>query len=308
MCPPPHSRFASRPSHTPLHVLPSMPPPSSEEEVLLRQAVLGGYLDCVARLAPVGTVTSGSRIQRQCAYLSCNPSITEPLYIHPHSSLFSPDPGRLPEYVVYQSLVRNSKGLAYMTCVTHIEPDWLPSLAANSPLLSFGVPLTSPPPVYDYGQDSVLVYCTPKYGTHHWELRAHPVPAANLEKCCRKTASGGVSFKELGVRWFARSLLEGKVLKELSALYAPRDGAMCYNDPPALITLRRPVRKVFEVVQPLLDRGIMTRKALLKELKQDPTFLRGALKLWVKADSAATFKSVWADVKKKLGSSKPESK
>lgn len=68
----------------------------------LPQLLLAGHLDHVARLAPVGTVAQGSKLQRQCAYLGCTAALTEPLYIHPHSSLFSPDPERLPEWVCYQ--------------------------------------------------------------------------------------------------------------------------------------------------------------------------------------------------------------
>lgn len=279
-----------------------MPPPSTEQEILLRQAILGGYLDCVARLAPVGTVATGSRIQRQCAYLSCNPSISEPLYIHPHSSLFSPDPARLPDFVVYQALVRNSKGLPYMTCVTQIEPDWLPGLAASSPLLSFGPPLTSPPPTYDRAKDSVMVYCTPKYGVHNWELRAYPIPASDLAKLCGRTTAGGTSFKELGARWFARMLLEGKVFKNLAEFHVSKEHGTCHNDPPAFITLKRPVRKVFEIVQPLQDRGITTRKGLLQELRKDPTFLQDALKMWIKSEHASKFKAVWQAIVKKAAS------
>lgn len=64
--------------------------------------LLAGHLDNVARLAPVGTVTQGSKIQRHCAYIGCKAAVTEPLYIHPHSSLFSPNPERLPQWVCYQ--------------------------------------------------------------------------------------------------------------------------------------------------------------------------------------------------------------
>lgn len=62
-------------------------------------------LDNVARRAPAGTVKAGSKLFRECAYLSCNEAVTEPLYIKSTSVLFSRDPLELPEWVVYQ--VRN---------------------------------------------------------------------------------------------------------------------------------------------------------------------------------------------------------
>ena len=59
-------------------------PPSGEEEQLLRQVVLSASLDCVARLAPPGTVTAGTRLDRHCAYVmqpaspACRPTSTPP--------------------------------------------------------------------------------------------------------------------------------------------------------------------------------------------------------------------------------------
>ena len=54
-------------------------PPTPPTQVLLASA-----LDCVARLAPPGTVAAGSRLDRAAAYLSSNPALAgEPLYLHP---------------------------------------------------------------------------------------------------------------------------------------------------------------------------------------------------------------------------------
>lgn len=47
---------------------------------------------------------------------------------------------------------------ANMTCVTAIEPGWIPVLAEGSPLLSFSEPLVSPPPTYD-GEKTHSVLC-----------------------------------------------------------------------------------------------------------------------------------------------------
>lgn len=66
------------------------------------KVLLSGLLDNVARRAPAGTVKAGTKLQRDCAYLSSNEAITEPLYIKSTSVLFSRDPQELPEWVVYQ--------------------------------------------------------------------------------------------------------------------------------------------------------------------------------------------------------------
>lgn len=69
---------------------------------LYRKVLLSGLLDNVARRAPAGTVKAGSKLFRECAYLSCNEAVAEPLYIKSTSVLFSRDPLELPEWVVYQ--------------------------------------------------------------------------------------------------------------------------------------------------------------------------------------------------------------
>lgn len=71
-------------------------------------------LDNVARRAPAGTVKAGSKLFRECAYLSCNEAVTEPLYIKSTSVLFSRDPLELPEWVVYQ--VRKKGVIARYGC------------------------------------------------------------------------------------------------------------------------------------------------------------------------------------------------
>jgi hypothetical protein len=75
------------------HVLPvvDFSPPSSEQELALRQILVSGLPDCVARRAPIGSVQANaatSRRMRLTAYMSCNSNITELLYIHPESCLY----------------------------------------------------------------------------------------------------------------------------------------------------------------------------------------------------------------------------
>ena len=286
-----------------------MRPPTPEQETALRQLLLSGHLDQVARLAPVGTVASGSRLQRQCAYLGCTAAMTEPLYLHPHSSLFSPNPERLPEFVTYQTIVRSAKGLNYMTCATAIEPDWLPPLALHTPLLSFHPPLSSPAPAYDAAHDRIVFYCMPKYGARNWELRPFPLSGRDLLLSAgggggsadkKKIKEENEALREKECRWFARLLLEGKIIPGLAPLYQKATAAQrtmheddedeeegrslqksttdneagYLNDPPALITHRRPVRKVFEVLQPLLNANIASLAALRQQWEQDPAFLK----------------------------------
>jgi hypothetical protein len=89
-------------------------------------------------------------------------------------------------------------------------------------------------------------------------------------------------------RWFARFLLEGKVLSELSDL------ASLLNDEPAIITRRKPMKKVVVFVLTLSDAGVDSAAALRKHwAEKDDKFLFKAIKPWVIQDSAEDAKRIW---------------
>jgi hypothetical protein len=162
-------------------------PPSAMQELALRQLIVSGFCDSIARKAPLGVVKTGNRRRRLTAYFSSHPALQDiPLYLHPGSNLYRKDPtASLPEFVSYGSLVRNQRGdCIYMACVTSVAPAWLASVAADSPLLRWSAPIASPTPYYDAGTDAVMCYVTPRFGVHAWELSAMRRP---LYEC---TASG----------------------------------------------------------------------------------------------------------------------
>jgi len=83
--------YESDPDFETIELRSKMDPPSVEQQHLIRQIVTAGFLDNVARRAPPGTINSGDRIERNYAYISCSTSVKEPLYIHPHSHVFTPE-------------------------------------------------------------------------------------------------------------------------------------------------------------------------------------------------------------------------
>lgn len=114
-----------------------------------------------------------------------------------------------------------------MSCATEIDPDWISALAlqhgdddesgssggaadeggsengamqVHHPLLKLSAPLESPGPAYDAQCDRVVCYVTPRFGCDGWRLRPVPVPLKDA------------ASPEVTVRWFARLLLEGRVL------------------------------------------------------------------------------------------------
>lgn len=145
----------------------ALPPPSAAEEVALRQILLAGYCDQIAKRATLTQVDAylkqhqqqygnsshtgttsigsghhnslGSRRKRFTAYLSCHEGIGEPVYIHPQSNLYPRDitsaVNSLPEYITYTSVLKNQAGTSlYLGGVTVIHASWINDVARDGPL------------------------------------------------------------------------------------------------------------------------------------------------------------------------------
>jgi HrpA-like RNA helicase len=176
-------------------------PPTTIEETIIRQLLLTGYCDQIAKKIPAGFIKFGNKRSRFTAYMSCHNmfytkemilkqkekqqkstfsqkqlnSLTKdtkesslvPIYIHPSSNLFPSNPlsSKQPQYLLYQNIIMNSSQTTYyMTNVTIIEEKWISTILKDCPLLSYGEILSSPSPYYDEKVD--MIYCSvqPKYG------------------------------------------------------------------------------------------------------------------------------------------------
>jgi ATP-dependent RNA helicase DHX37/DHR1 len=268
----------------------SMPPPNKLHDVLLRQALLAGLLDNVAMLAPLGSISGdgGSSYSLRTAYLSSSASIREPLFLDRNSVLHSRDPRRLPQWVCYETLERKVRKdgtpIAVMRRVTPIDPAWLGEVAAGSRLLTFGDPLEIPRPVYDAGRDEVMCSIVTKFGRHGWEV---PPVKRGLSSVLADLASRSKHSPHYGpgdeYRWFARFLLEGKVIAGLEPLRE------LLNDDPSVMTTARGSsslsKKAVLLVSALEGAGICTGQGLREHwAKVDDKFLFKYLKHWVKQD------------------------
>jgi HrpA-like RNA helicase len=222
-----------------LHFPSPVAPPTLQEEIIIRQLLLTGYCDQIAKKLPVGAVKAGNKRKRFTAYSTCNPlfytkemivqqqqlkqqfpnsyqqknedsksqSTIVPIYIHPHSNLFPNNPLQsLPEYIIYNSIIMNTAKTAYyMTNVTVIDEKWIVNIAKDSPLLTYGEILSSPAPYYDEKQDEIYCSVTPKYGnpsvTQLWELSTVSRPMIEvLNKKKYSSAEGDNSQMPLGYR------------------------------------------------------------------------------------------------------------
>ena len=274
--------------------LPTMPPPKRMQESLIQQAIASGLLDNIARRAPPGVLPSEFSGIPRSAYICANPLLKEPLFIDNNSTAHS----KRPEWVCFDSIVRKTKKdgatVATMQRVTPIDPEWLATLCHGSSLMQLGSsPLGSPLPRYSRERDSIQCAVETKFGGHRWEIppcymdmyEAIQEESASNKKKLKISAA---AMEDDSFRWFARYLLEGKVLDELSGL------SLMLNDEPAIITSCKPAKKVMMIVTALSDAGIDSAAALRKHwAEKNNKFLFRELKPWVKQDNVDVVKQLW---------------
>lgn len=271
----------------------SLSPPNAEEEVFLRQVVMTGFPDNIAKKAPYDLIKVGTRRKRLTAYISCDPSIPGPIYIHPSSALYRKDPSsNLPEYIVYETLIQNStSGFTYMTNVTIIRDNWIPSILSSCSLLKWSEPLISPTPYYDADADCIKGYSIPKYGQFSWELPVQKKRLSELvEDSNDKKAIGYRKIDEV-YRWFARFLLEGKVLNDnrIKSILTKSN----LKDSPTIITQMKPLAKVSNLLQSLIKLNISSKSQLLQVLSKNPLFLMEEIQQFLNIEVRSSFRSVW---------------
>ncbi|CAG0889759.1 unnamed protein product [Cyprideis torosa] len=171
---------------------PRMVPPTETQSRLLRQILLSGLVDHVARrVDPSELHTPEDKAQWNGAYRAAN--LVDPVFLHPASVLKK----EAPEWVVYVEIVETSR--LFARGIVGIEPEWLPKFAPA--LCHFSPPLTDPPPRYDSDSGKIMASFNVTYGKIYWEL-----PVTELE-----FPQGLLRFKH-----FAKAFLDGQVCPSLA--------------------------------------------------------------------------------------------
>uniref|UniRef100_A0A673VE54 DEAH-box helicase 37 n=1 Tax=Suricata suricatta TaxID=37032 RepID=A0A673VE54_SURSU len=172
-----------------LFVDPKMQPPSESQVTCLRQIVVAGLGDHLARRVQSEDLSDD---KWKNAYKT--PLLDEPVFIHPSSVLFR----ELPEFVVYQEIVETTK--MYMKGVSAVEVQWIPALLPS--YCQFDKPLEEPPPAYCPERGRVLCHRASVFYRVGW-----PLPAVQVD-----FPEGIDRYKH-----FARFLLEGQVFPKLAS-------------------------------------------------------------------------------------------
>jgi ATP-dependent RNA helicase DHX37/DHR1 len=270
---------------------PSMPPPKRGEECLLRQVIASGLLDNVARRAPPGILSPEFTGIPRSAYICGNISLREPLFIDNNSAVHS----KLPEWVCFDSVVRKKRkdGTTVVTMqrITPVDPELLASLCHGSNLLSLGSPLASPIPRYNQDEDCIQCAVETKFGSHSWQIPPLYVDMYEMiqnESQAESKKQNPALVKDDSFRWFARLLLEGKIIPELTGL------SSLLNEDPSIITRRKPMKRATLLVSALSDEGVDSARALQKHwAEKDDKFLAKYLKAWVRDECLDNAKTMW---------------
>jgi ATP-dependent RNA helicase DHX37/DHR1 len=269
-------------------VVSNMRPPNKLEESLLAQSISSGLLDNVAMLAPPGTLSGEHPYGFRSAYISCTRS--EPLFMDPQSAVYSRDYRKLPQWVCFDQMVRKTTKdgvpVVIMKIITPIDSAWLGALSKGSQLLRIEEPIPSPPPSYDPDQDAITCAVKTKYGSKGWEIT--PLQA-EMNSVLKKFPKNKSFFVDDSFRYFARFLLEGKVLPELKELRE------YLNEDPVILTRRTPIKKSALLVSALASAGVCSAHALREHWsKTDKKFLYALLMNdWIKQDKKGQAKTIW---------------
>lgn len=245
---------------------PKMEPPTEAHAKLLRQIVLAGLADHVAKRIDIlpGDCTEEKKKQLKYAYETLETS--DPVWIHPDSVLYK----KRPEYVVYQHIHETSK--PFMKIVASVEADWFPLMLPN--MCTFSKPEEEPTPRYDTETGTVLCYIGGTYGPKLWPFSPVEMAYPSGIDCCK---------------WFAKFFLEGLVCPILKK-FVPE-----LSEPPCIMvkfwSKLKPQTEV--LLKPLLAANISTKSALLKQWTKDENFLLYEYSRWIPEEHHAEVKKLW---------------
>lgn len=254
---------------------PGLKLPSKDQCCAMRQLVLSGSVDRVARRIDIARLKEqDDKIKWKDAYRTIE--LEEPVFL-PKSSVLRIDK---PEWVAYQDIFESStNNKMFMRGVTAVEPDWLSRLAPK--LCTFSAPLANPAPYYDADRDRVMCYANATFGRADWDLppaqkTLHP---AGTDLYCR----------------FAYHLLKGDVLDTLAPF------AKYLVD---IRTLLRPLGFRYQEQKDRLVRAlkicdVSTKAKLLDVWSRQPEYLLRQYTAWLSDKSYIPIvKKIWPPIPK----------
>uniref|UniRef100_A0A3B5KYJ8 RNA helicase n=1 Tax=Xiphophorus couchianus TaxID=32473 RepID=A0A3B5KYJ8_9TELE len=243
---------------------PKMTPPTEHQVVCLRQIVLAGLGDHLAR-----RVQAEDMLDPKWKNAYKTPLMDDPVFIHPNSALFK----KLPEFVVYQEIMETSK--MYMRGVSAVEADWVPQLLPQ--YCHFGPPLDSPAPWFCSSAGTIRCHRSSTFFRVGWQL-----PAVETEY------PEGLERYKL----FARFLLEGQVCPKLKK----NTGHLLSNPCIMMKTWAKLQPRTEAILGPLVSRRVDSRDALHSIWKTEDKFLLSAYCQWLPEATHQEVAKLWPPI------------
>ncbi|XP_053327841.1 probable ATP-dependent RNA helicase DHX37 [Spea bombifrons] len=232
-----------------LFIDPKMSPPTESQVTYLRQIVMSGLGDHIAR-----RISPEELLDEKWRNGYKTPLLEDPVFIHPNSALFR----QLPEFVVYQEILETSK--MYMKGVSSIESEWIPALLPQ--YCHFGNPLEDPPPFYCPDSGSVMCHRPSTFYRVGWQLPAVVVDyPEGLER----------------YKYFAKFLLEGKVVKNLRSY----TNVLLSNPTTMLKSWAKLQPRTEILLKALVSENCDNHSSLVAAWKRNPKYLLTEFCQWV---------------------------
>ncbi|KAG7212083.1 hypothetical protein KM043_012436 [Ampulex compressa] len=247
---------------------PQMAPPTDMEAKLLRQLILAGMADQVAKkVLPDEIKEDQDKAKWKYAYKTME--MEDPVFMHSSCVLRR----TLPEWVVYQEVYETNK--IYMRGITAIEPEWLPKFAPT--LCKLSEPLSDPPPKYDTKIGKVMCSVNGTFGRGGWKL-----PTMDLE----------YPMTAEGVKWFACFFLDGQVCPKLKRFVSS------LLSTPLSITKSwaKLIPRTQEMTQTLMSQAVMSKEKLLEVWDSDKHFLLSSYLKWLPESAHGEVTLLWPPI------------
>uniref|UniRef100_A0A2S2PIY3 RNA helicase n=1 Tax=Schizaphis graminum TaxID=13262 RepID=A0A2S2PIY3_SCHGA len=245
-----------------------MRPPTKIQVKQIRQIVLAGTLDRVARRLTTNELNRNGLRPNKAAYYTSN--LSGIVYIHNSSVLKKCKP----QWLVYQEIFEVQDKM-YIKGLTAIEPEWLP-VYANRLCTTLKV-LEYPGPRYE--EETGKMYCiiNATYGQAGWSLPQVEIEFPDIEeKYC----------------WLAYFILMGKVFPQLQYFneYAL---ALCQPElitKPWLNLLKEPYKQLAQTLNKNHDDSA---KKIKEHWLKKPTYLMEEYLTWLPRSAHKKIKRIW---------------
>ncbi|XP_055855505.1 probable ATP-dependent RNA helicase kurz [Episyrphus balteatus] len=233
-----------------LCVDPEMVPPTDKQAKFLRQILLAGMGDRVARKVPLDDINDKEQKRKMKNAYNCL-EMEEPVFMHSSSILKK----KQPTWVIYQEAYETRSGDStklFIRGVTAIEPEWL--LLYVPRLCNIRSIKEDPLPKYNSDEGKVYCFVDATFGKAAWEIPLAEVEMPLSEKACC---------------YFGMFFLNGDVFPKLQDFKAK------LKVTPSSITKSwsNLNENVTKFKRALFIKEIHCRQALLDEWEKDPNYL-----------------------------------